>query len=141
MFNDSEMTVETTTTQSLPSPAGVTLPHIPIATSVSCSFFLAIIYVGSLYVWSTKYNRDHPTTIKRRFASVSCVMLFAPLFVYFFSSAELLQREPFPKLLGFRWAGLWQATVIPYLLTALLYLGPIFVNMLNGPFSLYFSKL
>ncbi|ALC43140.1 Sras [Drosophila busckii] len=116
-----------------------TLPQIPVLTSVSCSFALAVIYVGSLYVWSTKHNRDHPTTIKRRFASVSIVMLIAPLFVYFFSSPELLEREPFPKLLGFRWQGLWQAIVIPYLLTALLYLGPIFVNLQNESFSSYFA--
>jgi len=135
MNNESEMVAESTT---LP-PLAAGLPQIPVLTSVSCSFVLAVIYVGSLYVWDTKYNRDHPTTIKRRFASVSIVMLLAPLFVYFFSSPELLQREPFPKLLGFRWHGLWQAIVIPYLLTALLYLGPIYVNMQNESFRSYFG--
>ncbi|XP_030570299.1 CAAX prenyl protease 2 [Drosophila novamexicana] len=125
--------------ESIILPPLASLPQIPTAISVSCSFTLAVIYVGSLYVWSTKHNRDHPTTIKRRFASVSCVMLMAPLFVYFFSSPELLQREPFPSLLGFRWQGLWQAIVIPYLLTALLFLGPIFVNMQNESFRSYFD--
>lgn len=136
MSNDSEIAIEATI---MSGAERVGLPQIPIITSVSCNFILAFIYVGSLYVWSTKYNRDHPTTIKRRFASVLCVMLLAPLFVYYFSSPELLQSEPFPKILGFRWPGLWQATVIPYLLTALLYLGPIFVNLQNESVGSYFS--
>ncbi|KAH8365544.1 hypothetical protein KR093_001871 [Drosophila rubida] len=134
MYNESEMVAEN---EALPLLEA--LPRIPVVTSVACSFVLAVIYVGSLYVWDTKYNRDHPTTIKRRFASVSVVMLFAPLFVYIYSSPELLQREPFAKLLGFRLQGLWQAAVIPYALTALLYLGPIFVNMQNESFRSYFD--
>ncbi|XP_017862514.1 PREDICTED: CAAX prenyl protease 2 [Drosophila arizonae] len=120
-------------------PPQETLQNIPPLISVSSCIVLAIIYVGSLYVWSTKHNRDHPTTIKRRFASVSCVMVIAPLFVYYFSSPQLLQREPFLKLIGFRLEGLWQAVLIPYLLTALLFLGPIFVNMQNESFSSYFN--
>ncbi|XP_020798092.1 CAAX prenyl protease 2 [Drosophila serrata] len=115
------------------------LPQIPVITSVSCCFVLALLYVGSLYIWNTKHNRDHPTTVKRRFISVSIVMLMAPFFVYFFSSPELLKREPFPKLLGFRLEGLWQAVVIPYALTALLFLGPIFVNMQNESIRSYFD--
>jgi len=115
------------------------LPQIPVVTSVTCCFVLAVLYVGSLYIWSTKHNRDHPTTIKKRFASVSMVMLVAPLFVYFFSSPELLSREPFPKLLGFRLEGLWQAVVIPYALTVLLFLGPIFVNLQNESIRSYFG--
>jgi len=115
------------------------LPQIPVVTSVTCCFVLAVLYVGSLYIWSTKHNRDHPTTIKKRFASVSMVMLVAPLFVYFFSSPELLSREPFPKLLGFRLEGLWQAVVIPYGLTVLLFLGPIFVNLQNESIRSYFG--
>ncbi|KAH8378755.1 hypothetical protein KR009_001235 [Drosophila setifemur] len=114
------------------------LPQIPVVTSVSCCFALAVLYVGSLYIWRTKHNRDHPTTIKRRFASVSVVMLIAPLFVYF-ASPELVSREPFPKLLGLRIEGLWQAIVIPYALTALLFLGPIFVNMQNESIRSYFD--
>jgi len=116
------------------------LPQIPVATSVSCCFVLAVLYVGSLYIWSTKHNRDHPTTVKRRFASVSMVMLAAPFFVYFFSSPELLSRVPFPKLLGLRLEGLWQAVVIPYSLTVLLFLGPIFVNMQNESVRSYFGN-
>jgi len=117
------------------------LPQIPVVTSVTCCFVLAVLYVGSLYIWSTKHNRDHPTTIKKRFASVSMVMLVAPLFVYFFSSPELLSREPFPKLLGFRLEALWQAVVIPYGLTVLLFLGPIFVNLQNESIRSYFGLL
>ncbi|XP_030372792.1 CAAX prenyl protease 2 [Scaptodrosophila lebanonensis] len=134
MYNETTMRTETTTV-----PAALPMPQIPVTTSVTCCFILAVIYVGSLYVWSTKHSRDHPSTIKRRFASVSFVMLFAPFFVYCFSSPELLEREHFPKLLGFRWLGLWQAIVIPYLLTALLFLGPIFVNMQTESIRIYFD--
>ncbi|XP_002062005.3 CAAX prenyl protease 2 [Drosophila willistoni] len=115
------------------------LPQISIWTSVSCCFAMAILYVGSLYVWGTKHNRDrdHPSTIKRRFASVSVVMGLASLFVYFFSSEELLERENFPVLLGLRWPGLWQAALIPYALTTLLFLGPIYVNIQNESIRSY----
>jgi prenyl protein peptidase len=37
--------------------------------SLGASFMLSFIYVGSLYVWRTDLDRDHPKTIKRRFLS------------------------------------------------------------------------
>ncbi|SPP76934.1 CAAX prenyl protease 2 [Drosophila guanche] len=140
MFNASEMPPKTTIQPVLEALASAnTLPQIPIITSVTCCFVLAVLYVGSLYVWSTKHNRDHPSTIKRRFASVSVVMLFSPFFVWYFSSPELLSEESFAKLLGFRWHGLWQAVVIPYGLTMLLFMGPIFVNCQNESIGSYFD--
>ncbi|XP_002025360.2 CAAX prenyl protease 2 [Drosophila persimilis] len=140
MINASEMVAKATVQPVLEAlPSQDTLPQIPIITSVTCCFVLSLLYVGSLYVWNTKHNRDHPATIKRRFTSVSVVMLFAPFFVWYFSSPELLSSEPFAKLLGFRWEGLWQAVVIPYGLTMLLFAGPIFVNCQNESIGSYFD--
>lgn len=141
MSNLSEKEAAAIMSPSMEQAQSLPHPQIPVTTSVTCCFVLAVLYVGSLYIWSTKHNRDHPSTIKRRFASVSVVMLIAPIFVYFFSSPELLSREPFAKLLGFRVEGLWQAILIPYALTVLLFLGPIFVNMQNESIRSYFGLL
>ncbi|XP_067641170.1 CAAX prenyl protease 2 [Eurosta solidaginis] len=113
------------------------LPHIPIVTSVSCCLILSIIYVASLYIWSSQHNRDHPATVKRRFFSVFIVMLIAPLFVYKFSSPALLERASFAELLGLRWQRLFTAILIPYLLTMLLFLGPLCVQMQNESLKTY----
>lgn len=113
------------------------LPHIPIVTSVGCCLILSVIYVASLYVWNTKHNRDHPSTVKRRFVSVIIVMLIAPFFVYKFSSRELLERATFAEILGLRWQGLFPAITIPYLLTMLLFLGPLCVQMQNESLKVF----
>ncbi|XP_037937199.1 CAAX prenyl protease 2-like [Teleopsis dalmanni] len=111
--------------------------HISPWTSVSCCFGLSLIYVASLYVWNNKHNRDHPTTVKKRFCSVFVVMLIAPVFVYAFSSNELLEEVNFLQILGIRLAGLWQAIVVPFLLTLLLFLGPICVQMQNETLRIF----
>ncbi|XP_055905652.1 CAAX prenyl protease 2 [Eupeodes corollae] len=113
------------------------LPKISSATSASCCFILSIIYVASLYIWRSEHERNHPSTVKKRFCSVSIVMLIAPIFVYTFSSKELLAHRSLFELLGLRWQGLLAAIVIPSLLTALLFLGPLSVQLYNGHLKLY----
>lgn len=116
------------------------LPQIPIATSVGCSCLLTLLYVGSVYVWRRK-NKDYdcPMLMKQRIVSVSAIVLLVPLFIYGFSTPELLQRVPLQLLLGLRWPGLCLAVVIPYLLTVLLYLGPIYVNAQTKSWDLCLS--
>ncbi|XP_055848825.1 CAAX prenyl protease 2 [Episyrphus balteatus] len=113
------------------------LPKISRATSVSCCLALSILYVASLYVWKDSQQRNHPSTVKKRFCSVSIVMLIAPIFVYNFSSKELLKHCSLFEILGLRWKGLVAAFVIPSLLTALLFLGPLSVQLYNGHLQLY----
>lgn len=121
---------------------GVTLedlPKISSAISVGCCFILSIIYVASLYVWRNDQERNHPSTVKKRFCSVSIVMLIAPIFVYTFSSKELLAQNSLLEILGIRWKGLLAATIVPSLLTALLFAGPLSVQLCNGHWQLYSS--
>lgn len=82
-------------------------------------------------------SRDHPTTIKKRFFSVFIVMLISPLFVYFFSSSGLFKHFTIWEVMGLRVDGLLSATVIPLLLTMVLFLGPLSVQLTNGIWKVY----
>ncbi|XP_059483059.1 CAAX prenyl protease 2 isoform X2 [Neocloeon triangulifer] len=53
------------------------------------------------------------------------MMLISPFFVYFFSTEKLLSKASLWQLLGLRFEGLLTAAVVPLLLTAILFLGPI----------------
>lgn len=114
-------------------------PRIPLITTILCCLIMSVLYVSSLYIWRDKHNRDHPTTVKRRFLSVTMVMLFTPLFVYKFSSEELLQEVQLNELLGLRLPGLLMAITIPTLLTFLLFLGPICVQVYTSSISAIFE--
>lgn len=97
----------------------------------SC-FIIALLYVASLYIWSSDYNRDHPETIKRRFISVTAVMAISPIFVYVLCQGQITAELTFWQLLGLKTSHLGQAIAFPLLLTALLFLGPISVQVYNG---------
>jgi len=103
---------------------------------LSC-LVLAIIYVSSLYVWKTKEDRKHPSTIKKRFLSVTVVTLVSPFFVYHFMDKSLLADNSLWTILGIRFAGLATAIVVPMVLTAILFLGPISILYFNGFFPFY----
>jgi len=96
---------------------------------------ITVFYVATLYIWSSELNRDHPTTIKRRFVSVSVIMVLAPVIVYIMchgrSDASLWE------LLGLRYSGLLRAFYLPLFLTMLLFLGPIAVQVSNGAWKTY----
>jgi len=103
---------------------------------------LACLYVGSLYVWRSSLSRDHPATIRRRFVSVLLVSLVSPLFPYLYLS----QRGEFDAAqlwaaLGLRWRGLLPAVVLPYVLTALLFLGPLIQQYHVGHWNLYLEPM
>ncbi|KAL2731948.1 CAAX prenyl protease 2 isoform X2 [Vespula squamosa] len=102
----------------------------------SC-FVLSVVYIASLYVWNSPHNREHPSTIKRRFFSVFIVALISPIFLYVGLDEEVFQKATIWELLGLRWSGLFQATVVPFLLTMILFLGPLSVQILNGFWRLY----
>lgn len=112
-------------------------PHVSRNITVSCCLSISVFYVASLYIWNNKHDRDHPSTVKRRFLSVSIVMLITPAFVYKFCSQQLLENVAFNELLGLRWPGFLQAMIIPYLITNLLFLGPICVDLLNSRLSVF----
>lgn len=95
------------------------------------------LYLNSLYVWSSKENRDHPSTIKKRFFSVFIVMLLSPFFVCFFSSQELFKHFNIWTVMGLRIQGFFSALFIPLILTMVLFLGPLSVQLTNGIWKIY----
>lgn len=105
--------------------------------SISACVFLTILYVASLYIWNSPFNRDHPSTIKKRFFSVFCMMLVAPLFLKCFLSNSSLERGNFLSQMGLRLPGLIQAIILPLILTAILFLGPMTMHFKSGLWKLY----
>ncbi|CAB3245630.1 unnamed protein product [Arctia plantaginis] len=82
--------------------------------SVVACIFLTFSYVSSLYVWRSKLSRDHPSTIKRRFFSVSVMMLLAPFFVQIFFTKETLNKGDLFTQMGLQpvyWFASWQDLV------------------------------
>lgn len=116
------------------------VPQVSKLITVSCCLAMSILFVSSLYIWNNKHNRDHPATVKRRFLSVTVVMFIAPMFVYIFSSNELLEKVAFNNLLGLRLQGLIMAILLPYLLTMLLFMGSLCVELHNGTLKVFLGK-
>lgn len=90
---------------------------------VLSSLALASTYVLSLYVWRTNLERDHPETIKRRFVSALSMVFLSPPFVFFFGSPSLLASHSIAEVIGCRWNGIGTATVLPLILTSILFAG------------------
>ncbi|KAG8230984.1 hypothetical protein J437_LFUL003942 [Ladona fulva] len=109
--------------------------------SVAACFLLSVVYVASLYVWNSPHNRDHPSTIKRRFFSVFIMMFISPVFLYYFLPEHIVKESSIWKLLGIRFNGLIPAISIPLVLTMVLFLGPLCMQTRNGLWKLYFEPL
>ncbi|KAL3217864.1 hypothetical protein MRX96_031970 [Rhipicephalus microplus] len=102
------------------------------------SFMLALTYVGSLYIWRTRENRDHPATIKKRFISVFAIICISPLFVVFGADlGHFKKNASVPAVMGLRLAGLLPAIVLPLALTMVLFAGPLVLHYFDGVWSLY----
>lgn len=107
-----------------------------------CGVLKRIGIKNEVFIWAQVKQtfglfRDHPTTIKKRFFSVFVVMLLSPFFVYFFSSPELFKQFTIWEVMGLRTEGLLSALVIPFLLTMILFLGPLSVQLTNGIWKIY----
>ncbi|XP_026315208.1 CAAX prenyl protease 2 [Hyposmocoma kahamanoa] len=105
--------------------------------SIFACISLTFFYVASLYVWRSKLSRDHPSTIKRRFFSVSCMMLLAPFFSQYFFTETTLSKSDIYEQMGLRTAGFFAASTLPLLLTAVLFLGPLTMQFFSGLWKLY----
>ncbi|XP_013183873.2 CAAX prenyl protease 2 isoform X2 [Amyelois transitella] len=105
--------------------------------SVFACIFLTCSYVASLYVWRSPKNRDHPSTIKKRFFSVFCMMLLAPFITRNFLSEESSSKGTFFEHMGLRMSGLITATFAPLFLTSVLFLGPLCMQYFSGLLKLY----
>ncbi|XP_011496225.1 PREDICTED: CAAX prenyl protease 2 [Ceratosolen solmsi marchali] len=109
----------------------------PCLSGILGCLMLSVIYVGSLYVWRSPLDRDHPSVIKRRFFSVFVMTLFSPLSLYFGINEKFYEGATLWELLGIRWPGIIQAIIIPLCLTMVLFLGPLYMQGLNGLWRLY----
>lgn len=65
-------------------------------------------------------------------------MLFiSPVFLYVALDKAILKEKTFLEILGLRLDGLLQAFTMPLFLTMILFLGPLYMQMLNGLFKVY----
>ncbi|XP_063801217.1 CAAX prenyl protease 2 isoform X2 [Pseudophryne corroboree] len=80
--------------------------------------------------------RDHPAVIKRRFTSVLVVSLLSPLFLWVWKEVTGIKTgAAILSLMGFRLEGLLTATILPLLLTMILFLGPLVHLSLDCPWD------
>ena len=104
-------------------------------------FCIAVIYVGSLYLWTpSKYvHRDHPVVIKFRFVRVTivCLLLFPFLWYCSTTSNHGVMARPLYVWVGIRIQGLLMSIIMPFLLTMLLFTGPLTLHYFDGVFNLY----
>jgi len=103
---------------------------------LSC-FLLASTYVGSLYIWKSSYDRNHPKTVKQRFISAFCMLFISPLCVYF--TLGLFDTEGCSNLLyhlGIRAGGFIPALILPLILTSILFLGPMTPSLLDRSWTI-----
>lgn len=84
---------------------------------------LSVIYVSSLYVWNSQHSRDHPSTIKKRFLSVSFMLIISPLYTWYFISDKT--KVPIRYWLGLKWDGIFMSAASSLFLTCILFMGPI----------------
>ncbi|XP_063172947.1 CAAX prenyl protease 2 isoform X2 [Candoia aspera] len=111
-------------------------PGLCWASLFSC-LGLACAYVGSLYVWKSHLPRDHPAVIKRRFTSVLVVSTISPLFIWVWKEVTGVKPDAsLLTLMGFRLEGILPATLLPLLLTMILFLGPLIQLSMDCPWDL-----
>ena len=67
-------------------------------------------------------------------------MLLSPLFIYLFSSPDLLKNYTIWYVMGLRIDGFLSALIYPLLLTVVLFLGPLSVQLTNGIWKIYSGK-
>lgn len=103
--------------------------------AVFLCLILSIVYLGSILIWMSPHDRDHPTTIKKRFFSVFVMLFISPCFVWFGLSEHTLKETSILQILGFKFNGLLQAILLPLFLTMVLFTGPLSMDIINGNFK------
>ncbi|KAG8262907.1 CAAX prenyl protease [Homalodisca vitripennis] len=111
--------------------------NFPCLSAISACLILSVVFVLSLYIWQSPHSRDHPSTIKKRFLSVSVMMFLSPLFLYYYSDCDAFEKNTLWELLGLRLPGLFLASTVPLLLTMVLFLGPLALQGRSGIWRLY----
>jgi len=107
--------------------------------AVLLCFVLAIMYVGSLYIYTDiRKSRDHPDIIKQRFLRVAivCLVSLPSLWLCSTTSHSYKARNVFVWV-GIRLSGLIPATILPLILTMVLFMGPLALHYMDGIFRIY----
>jgi len=103
----------------------------PVEALLSCSLF-PVIYVASLYIWKDAFSarRDAPETIKKRFISVFIACISTTIYMKMWAFNEDIGT--FFSWLGIHTHCLLTATILPLLLTMILFAGPLLFEGLQG---------
>eukprot|EP01137_Pigoraptor_chileana_P028969 Opistho-2@13522 len=109
----------------------------PAGSITACLAFTAL-FVGSLYIWKTPLNRhrDSPDVIKKRFVSVSLVVILAPLILALAFGTRAHEGSKnghtLAHWMGFRGDNAIVASALPLFLTAILFVGPLVMDYADG---------
>ena len=115
--------------------------------SIQYSVAIAVLFVGSLYVWPNphNYDRDHPAIIKQRTLSVMFVSVITPIFIFMFvadsdtdNNRDNIEIDKY-EYDWYVWLGisftskkeLLLSICCPLLLTGVLFLGPLLLMYLD----------
>ncbi|GLV40539.1 severas [Carabus blaptoides fortunei] len=107
------------------------------AFSVGTCFVLSVLYVASFYVWNSQHNRNHPSTIKKRFFSVFVMMFVSPIFLNIALNENIKEKALLWEVMGLRTPCIIPATILPLVLTMVLFLGPISMQANSGILKLH----
>lgn len=94
--------------------------------------FISRLKITINYIFVCLFDRDHPSVVKKRFCSVTVVVLLSPIFIYLFLSRHITNSITIWEIMGLRFDGFLIAFSVPLLLTAILFLGPLSLQVHNG---------
>lgn len=115
----------------------VAFDSLTSTSALATCFSLAIVYVGSLYIWTSNLPRDHPQTIKERIVRVTLTCALSILVLYIVSDKDV-QHGRGATL--WRWMGIHSeaiaaSAILPLVLFMILFLGPLYMDILEGGLS------
>lgn len=120
----------------------VVFDYTPIS-AVSLCLLMSVAYVGSLHIYATRgKSRDDPEIVKARFlrVSITCTILVPFLWLLSSVSHDRVRAANLFVWIGLRFEGFFLATILPLLLTMILFLGPLYLHYVDGIFGLYIEK-
>ncbi|XP_065833456.1 CAAX prenyl protease 2-like [Oscarella lobularis] len=112
--------------------APVVYSKLSLSSSLFLCFVLALLFVGSLYIWHSPHPRNHPETIKKRFAGILVSIVASITILWAASSEDREDGFPLYWRLGIKLEGLVPAVFYPLILTMVLFLGPLVMIIADG---------
>ncbi|GAM17074.1 hypothetical protein SAMD00019534_002490 [Acytostelium subglobosum LB1] len=105
-------------------------PSINPYVSLALSIFLSFQFVGGLYLFSSG-NRDNPFVIKRRFQSVFVSCIISYIVLYYLIPQSSQRVYVFLQVIGVMTESYLWGIILPFLLTMLLFSGPLLMAYLD----------